>query len=287
RAAILEWHPYDLVTGGSGGIPRAMQGDEGIALIGRGKLRTFVENQTERRGVRVKQEVGDQRLGLQIRALVAEVGIRMLAEIRIRPAIESAGNNMGEIVGDEFVAETVTLVDGDEEIVRTRIELQPDGIAQARRVRLQGTVRLDGLHCGARRPVFSDVALASDAEIERAFGIDREIARHVSARTEIAGRGNAVALSGPRRAFAVRESPDCFEVADVKSALGEEETMRGREALGEIMRFDFAVLVVQQGDPPHARLREKHVAVRHHRHPAWIAQARRIKQDGKSSWNLG
>src|SRR5262249_19083447 len=44
RPTVLERNAHDLVTRRRSGIPRAMQCDESIAPVRRGKLRSFIEN---------------------------------------------------------------------------------------------------------------------------------------------------------------------------------------------------------------------------------------------------
>ena len=57
-----------------------------------------------------EQEIGDSRLGHQL-GMILETALRMLTDIGIGPAIERTVDHLGEIVGDELIAQPVALID--------------------------------------------------------------------------------------------------------------------------------------------------------------------------------
>src|SRR5205807_9901735 len=67
-ASAGERDAHDLVAGAQGAVPGAVEGDEGVAAVGGGERGPGVEAAAERGGVRLEEDVGDDRLGDQVGA---------------------------------------------------------------------------------------------------------------------------------------------------------------------------------------------------------------------------
>ena len=105
RLAVLHHQPHDFVAGALGPVPRAVQRDEGVALVVGGKLIRAIERDGERRGMRLNENVGRRDVAREIRPLVLVARVLMVAEIVPGPAIEGALRDMRRIVGRQIVAE--------------------------------------------------------------------------------------------------------------------------------------------------------------------------------------
>ncbi len=81
---------HDLVAGERRAIPRAVQGDEGVAFVVGGKLIRRIEGDAERRRMRLNENVGHRDAFREIRPLVLVARVLMVAEIIPGPAIEGA-----------------------------------------------------------------------------------------------------------------------------------------------------------------------------------------------------
>src|SRR5690349_19476977 len=57
--------------------------------------------------------------------------VHMLAEVTVRPAVESTLANRGDVVRDQVTADLVALVDRGPQRPAPRVERDPDGVAQA------------------------------------------------------------------------------------------------------------------------------------------------------------
>src|SRR5881397_3144712 len=108
-----------------------MQTDEGAITIALGKLRSRIERKTHGRGMRWNQNIRYDRARDQIGPLALMFGIVVASDIRIRPAVESAVFDGGNIVRNQIVTERVPLVDRGPYGICTRIKRQPNRISQA------------------------------------------------------------------------------------------------------------------------------------------------------------
>src|SRR5204863_6121665 len=64
--------------------------------------------------------------------LAAPARLFVRADVGVRPAVESAGADVGSVIGNELVAEAVALVDDGPERAARRLPGHPDRIAQSR-----------------------------------------------------------------------------------------------------------------------------------------------------------
>src|ERR1700734_1460038 len=119
RLAVFHQEADDLVAGALCPVPRAVQGDEGVAFVFGGKLIRPIEGDAERRGMRLNENVGRRDGVREIGPLVLVARVLMIAKIEPRPAIESALCDMRCVVGRQVVTESVALVDGAPEGARS------------------------------------------------------------------------------------------------------------------------------------------------------------------------
>ena len=106
-------------------------------------------------------------------------GVDMLAVIGPGPAVEGAGLDPGQVIGDEVAAELVAFVDDDEEVVAAGHEGEADRVAQARgEDGVAAARRIDRPDRGAAlllvHAMFGDVRIGADADIEPAVGAGGE-----------------------------------------------------------------------------------------------------------------
>ena len=119
RLAVLHQEAHDFVAGALRTVPRAVQRDERVAFIFGGKLIRRIEGDSERRRMRLNENVGRRDVVRQIGPLVLVARVLMIAEIVPGPAIEGALRHMRRIVGRQVVAKPVALVDGAPERARS------------------------------------------------------------------------------------------------------------------------------------------------------------------------
>ena len=112
-------------------VPRAMLGREKISLIFRRKLFAIVESNSERCVVRVQQDVGRDDLVLEFGMLALVPGILMAAHVPPGPAVEAALLHMGDVVGNQVVAQSVAFVDRAPQLAGLRIRRKPHAVANA------------------------------------------------------------------------------------------------------------------------------------------------------------
>src|SRR4029450_11265839 len=104
--------------------------DEGALREARSQRLASGEGEAQRGDMRSKREIGSDRLGDHVGPRRLHPGIDMIAVIAPRPAIKGSVLDRGQIVGDEIVAELITLVDHYPEIPAPGIPGDPDRIAQ-------------------------------------------------------------------------------------------------------------------------------------------------------------
>src|SRR5664279_1392022 len=110
RYPLPQTNANDLVTGPLRPVPRAVQGDDGIAAIVCGETGPVIERQAERRRVRLQQDIGDGDLVLEIGARAGKAGILVGADVEPGPAVERPLLYAGDIVGHQIIAEAIALV---------------------------------------------------------------------------------------------------------------------------------------------------------------------------------
>src|SRR5260221_8254851 len=101
-----------FVAWADGAVPRAVLGGKNVAAIFGGKLRALIKSELERSIVRLEENVGNDGFIFQFRMLAVVARILMGADVPPRPAIKAAFLNVGDVVGDEIVAQSIALVDG-------------------------------------------------------------------------------------------------------------------------------------------------------------------------------
>ena len=243
--------------------------------------------------MRLEQHVGrDRRLHL-VGPQLREARLRMLADVRIGPAVERALLHAGEIVRHQIVAEPVALLHHGVEIAGVGIEGERRRIAHAGRVGgLVAAVGIEALDRGLHLGLDADVAGGADADEQPAgLRIDRELAVGVALTMPNTpflvsifsptsdGDGlrcsggtsaafvSAGARAGAHRADPVRHLPDAVLVGDQHLAVAPGEAVGPVQALDvalDPVGLAVAVLVAQQRDVADLLLGHQHVAVRQH-----------------------
>ena len=79
----------------------------------------------------LEEDVGVDEFGLQLGVGAGVAGILVAADVPPGPAVEAAGFDGGDVVGDEVVAECVALVDGAPEFAGDGVDGEADGVADA------------------------------------------------------------------------------------------------------------------------------------------------------------
>jgi hypothetical protein len=88
--AFFQWNPDDFAAGTVRAIPRSVLGREQVAAILGRELRAGIERDSQRRAVRLDQNIRHDHLALLVgmRAIQTRVGVS--AHIEVRPAVEAA-----------------------------------------------------------------------------------------------------------------------------------------------------------------------------------------------------
>src|SRR5262249_52724698 len=108
----------------------------------------------------------------EVGPLRLDPGIDVLAEIAVRPAVESALLHRGQIVGNEIRPEFVPFVDNGPEHTTLRLEGQTSRIAQTAGKDAKPSCRaIDFENVGAvllrLHAILGDVAVRADADIQQ------------------------------------------------------------------------------------------------------------------------
>src|SRR5205807_10408571 len=104
-------HANDFVSGSERAVPRSVKGHKRTATIFGRKHVPFVESDPERRGVRLDEQCRHGCARDEITAFASSSRIFMLAKIRVRPAVKGAGSDVGDVVRNELIAESVAFID--------------------------------------------------------------------------------------------------------------------------------------------------------------------------------
>src|ERR1019366_3797425 len=129
--AILERDEGDGLADALGAVPRSVVGKEGPALVFLGELTTCVEDEVQHGDVGAQQDVALNRFGHQVGAHAFVAGIFVGPGVGERPTVEGALLDVGEVVGDQVVAELVALLYGRPQGVGAWVIAQADGVARA------------------------------------------------------------------------------------------------------------------------------------------------------------
>ncbi len=116
-----------------------MFGCKGIARVVGGKLLAGVEEHLERGEVRLQDHVGRDDLVLQLRMRSHQARILVAAHVVPGPAVEAVFLHAGDVVGNEVVAQVVTLVGRAPELAGGRVDGLADAVANTARRRPSGT----------------------------------------------------------------------------------------------------------------------------------------------------
>src|SRR5262249_14256918 len=108
--AVFERHARDLVAGWYRPVPRAFDRDKQAPLVFGRKLVALVEDKVEQRGMRLEQQIGGNRRLYLVGRELCEAGLRVLADIGVRPAVEPTLLDAEQIIRRQVVAETVALL---------------------------------------------------------------------------------------------------------------------------------------------------------------------------------
>src|SRR5262249_6164398 len=125
--------PYadDFVADGHRAVPGAVERHEEIAAVLRRELRARVEGEPERRGVGLVEEARPPRRLAAVAPAEVRIGDRACRRpVTVRPAVEAALVDPGDVLGGAVVAEPVAAVDGRPELGRSRPECDPDRIPE-------------------------------------------------------------------------------------------------------------------------------------------------------------
>src|SRR5690606_1608201 len=117
RPAVREGHEAHLVTRETLAVPAAMLADEGALRITR-ENRSGDEAEAQRRDMRAKRIIGPDRGFDEVGSLRPAARVAIPPPIAGRRAVKGAFAHRGEVVGDEFGAELVALVDDRPELIR-------------------------------------------------------------------------------------------------------------------------------------------------------------------------
>src|SRR5271170_3458411 len=129
-----------------------MLGREAVTGIVRGELFAGVEDHLQRRKVRLQNYVRSDDLTLQLRMCSDKARVLMVAHVVPGPAVEAILLHAGDVVGDEVVAQTVTLVGGAPELTSSWVDRLADAVPNAIGVHLEElTVRSELKHVSAMK----------------------------------------------------------------------------------------------------------------------------------------
>ena len=159
-------------------VPTAMLGHEcAVRELGRQRL-PIAEGDAKRRDVGAEAVIRPDRLGDHRGVLRMHAHIDVLAPVAVRPAVEGALLDRGQVVGDQVRADLVPLIDDGEQLSRAGLDRQVRWVARSAGVNPLGAGQpvdfvdgraslLDG------HPVLGDVAVRADAHVElRSIGAD-------------------------------------------------------------------------------------------------------------------
>src|SRR5207247_5382331 len=111
RLAVLEGHKRDLVSGTNRTVPRAMFRYECAAAVALRKLLPGIKCELDRRHVSSEQHIGNDGPRNAFRMFLLHACIDVVADVAVRPAVESAVFQRRKVIGRKIVPETVAFID--------------------------------------------------------------------------------------------------------------------------------------------------------------------------------
>src|SRR2546423_7432683 len=229
--------------------------------------------------------------------------VLMIPDKEPRPAVESAGLNVTDVIRHQILAELVPLVRAHPKLVRAGTKLNPDRIPDSPPENiLLGAVRIELENAGpiAFRRVVGSVRERTDGDIHfLSIRRERDVAGPMTAAAEqaAAGKVRAQFFRGAARlrvAVAIGKTHDAVCVGDVeKLRVGPRRIKRDPEgfvhsAVGERfgqVRFPVPVLVAQDLDAALVALGHEEIAIRRSEEVARIRKAARILFDLETGWD--
>src|SRR5260370_21974991 len=109
-----------------------MFGNERAAAVALRKLLPGVKRKLQRRHMRAKQYVWNNRVRNKVWLLRLHARINVVPDVAVRPAVESAVLQRGEVIGRKIVSQLVTLVTGRPDLARYWFDRQPHRIPESR-----------------------------------------------------------------------------------------------------------------------------------------------------------
>src|SRR6185437_5498983 len=233
RPAGLERHVHDAIAGERAAVPRAMLADDHAIAEARQRVRRHPA-QAERGGMAAEGEIRLQRLG-DHRRIGRHALVDDAVPVAIRPAVEAAFRDAGQVIRRRLVAESVALVDDGPQAAACRLEGEADRVAQAAGENL-ASPRGDVVAMDRRaallggEAVVGDIGLRADADINRSgVRARQQAARPMPAgleRCELAAK--ALEL---RRAGLEREGDQRVGIADIEGVANHRHAERLVEAV--------------------------------------------------------
>src|SRR5579872_7375861 len=109
-----------------------------------------------------------------VRSKTGESGLRMLADIRVRPAVKTSLCDMGEIIRRQSIAEAIALLHQGVKFAGVRMEGERGGVTHARgKCRLLGAIGGEALNGRLWHRLDADIPGRPDPDKQRAgFWVD-------------------------------------------------------------------------------------------------------------------
>ena len=106
----MQWYSNQLIANANRAIPRAVLSRKDVALILRWKLFAFIKRDFQRPVMWVQYDVRRNRLIFKLRMFALVSRVLMPTHVPPRPAVEATFLDVGNVIGDQIVAETVPFV---------------------------------------------------------------------------------------------------------------------------------------------------------------------------------
>ena len=217
-----------------------MLADKGPVAIFGWEGRFIIKGETQRGRVGPERHIGHQGFFDEVGPLVPAARLLVLAEVGVRPAVETAFPHAGEVVGHQLVAQFVALVHHDPELTGARLPLQADGVAQAAGIYfLAGAIGVDFENISAAHLVLSPVLLHVRARAHRhvnfgAVGVGQQVTGPVVVVAALGQVEDALTIArdfgGPRL---VGEAQHAVGVGHVEVIAHHQHAKRLAETFGE------------------------------------------------------
>src|SRR5579864_406944 len=146
--AVFQRHADDFIAGALVAVPGTMFGGEDVAAVLFGKHLAVIKSHLQRGIVGLQDHVRSDDFVFQLRVLAGVARIVEAAHVIPRPAVEAAFLDVGNVVGNQVVAQAIALVGGAPNLAGLGMHLQPHAVADA--------VGIDA-HAAAIRIEFQDI----------------------------------------------------------------------------------------------------------------------------------